>query len=98
MKNTEFSDFFNNLQSDMETYEHFGFAFLQMTDRQIVKVIDFYSLIKECEVFRNHNGMFIRFGLHRSFAYPLDKYMEISKNESHKLYIEYLKQHDLVLE
>lgn len=87
MKTADFNNFFRNLQKD-KTYEMFGFAFLRMTDRQAVKLIDYYKSIGEAEEKQMPDEkMYIVFGTHRQLTFSLDTYNKLKNNSGKEVLI-----------
>lgn len=72
MKAKEFNNFYEYLKNDRENAECLGWAFLQLTDKQICKVIDYYYIIGELTL---TDKSYLQFG---SFSYPLSEYEKVT--------------------
>lgn len=74
MRNDYFKNYMRLLRSDRTGAESMGYAVLQMTDRQLVKLINWY--IDEGLATVNREGGYISFGA--CWKYPISKYEEVS--------------------
>lgn len=79
MKNNEFSNFMHLLKTDRKTAECFGFAFLDLTEKQTCKVIDYYHEIGAAAVVYRNYVMHVTFGCNGCFSYPIRSYEKHGK-------------------
>lgn len=80
MPTKEFNNFYKYLKENRELAELCDWAFMQMTDKQICKIIDYYYIIGELKI--TDNG-FLRFG---RFGYQLRDYEITTGNTYYREY------------
>lgn len=74
MKTTEFNNFINFLETDTKTTECMGYAFLNMTEKQLCKVIKWYHDKGMCDIVDKNETQYLQFGTQRQFYVSYDKY------------------------
>lgn len=76
MRANEFNNFMDFMKRDLKIAECAGFAFLQLTDKQTKKVIDFYDALGMVD----YGSTYIKFGSNLQLSVTRTYYDEKLKN------------------
>lgn len=79
MTQQEFKNFTRLLTTDLDVAECMGYAFLNCTERQIVKLINWYKEQELVQTIETRRGLEYQFGKNVKMAFPVKDFEKYNK-------------------